>query len=243
MLGASSVMGWGIADDETFENLLESRLNTERGGRGWQRYEVLNFAVSGYRPLQNLWLLDRVLEFRPNAVFYVGTKIENRGIDYLVKVVGRGIPSPWPYLDEVVRRAGIDATTEESHAIRQLTPFRGELLSWVYEQFVDKCRAANVLPIFVYEPGPTEDPTVPAIADIKQRAAAAGFTVLDLSGAFDGHDPSTLILAHWDEHPNARAHALLAGKLYSLLRDREHEIYPATVTTSRPAAALSGMAQ
>src|SRR5262249_51907405 len=56
LLGASTVMGWGVSDDETFENVVETRLNKERAGQPWSRYEILNFSVPNYSPLQQLRL-------------------------------------------------------------------------------------------------------------------------------------------------------------------------------------------
>src|SRR5690606_21665874 len=50
VLGASSVMGWGVADGETFEALIENRLNSEWREGPFRRYELLNMAVPGYEP-------------------------------------------------------------------------------------------------------------------------------------------------------------------------------------------------
>ena len=37
LLGPSTVMGWGVADGETFEALLEERLNEEAAGHAATR--------------------------------------------------------------------------------------------------------------------------------------------------------------------------------------------------------------
>ena len=226
LLGASTVMGWGVSDNETFENLLEDRLNSEPAGRPWSHYEILNFSVPGYSPLQQLRLLDRAFEFQPQAVFYTGNKNEaGSAAEYLAKMVRNKVPLPWPYLTDLARRAQIDAATEESVSVRRLTPLRNELIDWTYKEIVERSRARGVVPVFVYLPWLGEDPALGQAIDVKRRAAAAGFVVLDLAGAFGVEDTKMLRVAVWDTHPNARGHALLAQKFYTEVRAHEHEIY------------------
>jgi hypothetical protein len=90
LLGPSNVMGWGVADGATFEALLESRLNRERAGAPFAKYEILNFGVPGYQPPQQLVALEKALAFAPSAVFYVATGRElSRAGRYLVEVVDK----------------------------------------------------------------------------------------------------------------------------------------------------------
>jgi hypothetical protein len=56
-------------------------------------------------------------------------------------------------------------------------------------------------------------------------AKDAGFVVLDLSHAYDGHDNGEVLISAWDQHPNAFGHKLLADALYNALlanRDALH---------------------
>src|SRR3546814_12013467 len=46
----------------------------------------------------------------------------------------------------------------------------------------------------------------------RELAEAAGFEIIDLTGAFDGIDVDKPVLEEWDRHPNARAHELIAGR-------------------------------
>jgi hypothetical protein len=49
-----------------------------------------------------------------------------------------------------------------------------------------------------------------------------GIRQLDLTGAFDDEDPSSLALAPWDDHPNAEGHRLIFLALArALVADRE----------------------
>ena len=45
LVGASHEMGMGVKDDETFENVLEDRLNRELAGAPDPRFEILNLSV------------------------------------------------------------------------------------------------------------------------------------------------------------------------------------------------------
>src|SRR5580704_2791293 len=47
LLGASHDMGTGVKDNETYENLVEDRLNDEAPDPRYSRYEILNMSVGG----------------------------------------------------------------------------------------------------------------------------------------------------------------------------------------------------
>ncbi|MBL8481663.1 MAG: hypothetical protein JNJ60_05670, partial [Rhodocyclaceae bacterium] len=123
-LGASSVMGWGVGDAETFDALIETRLNAERAGQGGiARFELLNMGVPGYKPPQQLVNLERALRFAPNAIIYVATGREpSQAVAYLAEVTRKGIPIPYAPLRDIVERAGVRADMDESTAVKQLMP-------------------------------------------------------------------------------------------------------------------------
>jgi len=221
VLGASSVMGWGVGDDETFESLLEKRLQLELTEEPYTKYEILNFAVPGYYPLQQLPVLDKALSFEPNAVFYVATGRElSRAAFYLADVARKEIAVPYDHLRQIVYKAGIETGTSETDAVRRLTPFRPEITSWLYQSFVKNCREQGVLPVWVFLPqvneGAWQEETAPAV----QLAEDAGFIVINLEDVYRKQDIDSIRLADWDNHPNAQGHQLVAAALYQELRER-----------------------
>ena len=107
-------MGWGVGDGQTFEALVEARLNQERAGRPFAKYEILNFGVPGYNPPQQLWAFEKALSFSPDAIYYVATGREgSRAARYLVEVVRKRIEIPYPFLREIVAKAEISADLDK----------------------------------------------------------------------------------------------------------------------------------
>jgi hypothetical protein len=226
LLGASSVMGWGVNDDGTFEAILEKRLNAERANKPYAKYEILNFAVPGYDPLQQLLVLDKALEFKPSALFYVATGREaSRAAAQLAAAASGKVPLPFEYLREISDKAGVPPGTPQSIASRRLMPFRDELLAWTYQYIVERSRHLNIVPVLIFLPqvsdGSWKDET-PAILRI---AKEAGFKVLDLSDVYSTEDINSVRVAEWDNHPNRKGHELVATRLYALMNENGDDIF------------------
>ena len=137
LLGASTEMGWGVEDNETYESLVEAKLNQELGGKAYTKYEILNLAVPGYYPLQQAMVVEKALSFRPHAVLYMASGRElSRSAAYLAEAVNKRIELPYPGLKEVATAAGLEPGMPEDEAVRRLKPFREKLLSWLYEKIV-----------------------------------------------------------------------------------------------------------
>jgi alginate O-acetyltransferase complex protein AlgI len=215
VVGSSHVMGSGVADGDTFESLVEQHLNRNSEDR---HYELLNFAVGGYTPLQEMAVVERkVFKFGPDAVFYFEHKRElNREVDSLLRLVRRRIRPPYPFLTELLHEADVHADTPLAIGRRRLRPFRMRLLKWTYQRIVELCRSHGVRPVWIFLPIAHErDPE-----RLLNAARTAGFTTLDLSGVYDGYDRSSLAVAPWDQHPNRLAQQLIADRLYASLEQR-----------------------
>ena len=226
LLGGSRAMGDGVANHETFEWLLEERLNRENNGKRYTRYEILNFAVAGYGPLRRLMVLEnKVLSFQPDAIFYVGLHDESRfvGID-LSQVVERGVDIPYKYPRRIVRRAGINQRTGKSVIEKRLQPFYNRVISWAQRRIVADCQQQGILPVWIYLPSLLRNPSQERVADAVRRAEKAGFITLNLSGVFGSHNPRSLWITEWDTHPNAKAHRLIADRLYDVLAEKREDI-------------------
>jgi hypothetical protein len=222
VLGPSITMASGVAAGEGFEALVEERLNAERAS-GEARYELLNFGVAGYTPLHVLYQLERtVFAFEPNAVLYVGHSGEvEAAARRWASMLARGLDMEHEYLNQLSRRTGITRATGPVEARRRLRPLRAELLAWVYRRIVADCRSRNVTPVYVYMPRVTdalERWRAPDRSEVLALAHDAGFAVVDLSDAFDGHAPSALWIRENDGHPNALGNRVVADRLYQRAR-------------------------
>jgi hypothetical protein len=218
LLGASHAMGTGVDREGTFEAILERRLNEENDGGTYQSIEILNFAVWGYRPVQQIEVLnEKVLPFRPNAMLYVEHPGDNRRlIVNLGEAVREGIELPYPYLRQLVAKAGIDRTTPLPKMRRRLEPYVDDIVLWLYRDLVRTCKDHEILPVYVSLPVVHSEHEPPNL----QPAREAGFTIIDLKGVYAGHTWYKLILSQWDSHPNAEGHRIVAERLYREIHDR-----------------------
>ena len=234
LLGPSTAMGSGVEAHESFEALVEERLNKERlnedlGPGSARSFEILNFGVAGYSPLHMLYQLERkVFAFEPNMAIFLGHVSDLEGTARRwTRMVRSGLVPRDAFHDDLLRRSGLTPQAGPNEARRRVKPFERELLGWVYRRFVTQCRERGITPVFVYmqrvtEPGEAWSAT--ERGQILGLAAEAGFPVLDLSGVFHHRGRENLWIAENDSHPNALGSRLVADKLYELLRARSVEL-------------------
>jgi hypothetical protein len=224
MLGASSVMGWGVGDGQTFEALVEDRLNHEDDLHA--KYEILNFGVQGYQPLQQLVSLEKAFEFEPNAIFYIATGREiSRATRYLVEATQKNVVIPFEPLREIVARAGLTRDMDETAALKRINPYSNEILSWTYHRIVERSRENGALPVFIFLPQVREGTWQEETPETLSMAEKAGFIIINLADVYSGQDITTIRLAEWDDHPNVLGHTLIASRLYDELRKKRDVIF------------------
>jgi hypothetical protein len=220
LLGPSSVMGWGVQDDETFEAKLEDSLNRDPAPAfAGRHFEMLNFGVPGYDPPQQLVMLDKALAFQPDAVIYVGTGRElSRATRYVADAARTGLDIPYDFLRKAVTETGIENGMDETTAIKRLVPRRTAILSGIYDHLVADARRHNAIPVYVFLPQVTEGDWEEETPETLRLAAAAGFDVIDLSSIYRGQDIATIRGDEYDGNPKRKGHPLVADRLYDLLR-------------------------
>jgi hypothetical protein len=221
LLGYSTVFGWGVDQDQTFEAVLERRINERLAGSSVS-FELLNLSVPGYRPPQQVTALDESLRFGSRIAFYTAAGREQwNTINFLADILMDGVPIPYPELESKIAAAGVLPGMDRPTILRLLRQHEEQLLSWVYDSLAQRCVENGMRPVWIYLPPlyPTRgEPEEYARA--RQLAEAAGFEIIDLSDIFEGEDVDSLSLADWDRHPNAKAHKLIADRLYSAIESR-----------------------
>lgn len=260
LMGPSHVMGNGVADGETFEALVETRLNRELRLPNYERIEILNFGVDGFTLPQELALLqERALSFQPDVVLFTqyhrGRVMTDR---YLSKIVATGaavpdpelaailgragllgagqgeFPIPFEWARRIARVAGINPRVPHSEVQARVRSVSEEVNDWSIGRIAALARHHRAQPVMLALNAVIDDvPTsIPNLAAVEE----AQVPVIDLFGVFDGQDPEALRVAPWDEHPNAQGHLLIADRLYEPLAQHLVQIAGSPVTDQAPPA-------
>lgn len=233
VIGSSHTMGWGISDDEVCDVLAEDRLNAEG-----LPYELLNFSVNGYDPIQKTIMLEsNMLSFDLDAVFIFCHRIEKTWIiDHLVQRVKGKKALPDPFIEEIVKKAGVTPEMDNAVLKIRLSAYGSELLEWSLKDFAETCRANGVKTAFIYMP---EKGRVSFsdndIKELFEDAKAAGFDIIaDYSDAYKGYPDKDIEVSDFDDHPNALAHRLLAERLYETIKSNDALIVGGATAQGQP---------
>jgi len=222
LLGASHEQGSGVKVDETYENVVEDRLNRELPDSHYSRYEILNMSVGMSGLFQRLLRLEEQgFQFQPDAVILSVAAADKQFLfRHLSRTLSLGIEPPPDYrqiLERVYRSAGIHGKMPEVMIERRLQPYGDELYEWAFQHFARQCKQRGIHPLVVYRPAPSDSDGSEQAERTKVigQARAAGLEVIDLSPAFASvANRNTLVVAKWDHHTTALGHRLLADELY-----------------------------
>lgn len=223
MFGGSYVMGSGVDDDRTFEALIEARLSKEGPGAPDRGYEVLNFAVGGYSPMQRAGALHRKgFAFDLDLAVYVAHENETyRMIRHLVIAHKRALDIPDSRIRRILDHIGADPAMSTDAFEAALQEHLPRILRLTYSRFVTTCKKRGVRPLWVLVPTLEMRGQPGEIAWLSGIAKKAGFETIELFGLYDGHDTFSTRIADWDYHPNELGHQLIADRLYQELTTRD----------------------
>jgi hypothetical protein len=215
-----------VKDDETYENVVEDRLNRELGPRTGKKFEILNFSIPGSSATQKLAMFEkRVYDFQPDAVLYIAYSKE---LDWVFEsvhhILKNRLLGEFPFIEQALGKAGIPIEAgkpppEKIVLESKLAPYASDTLRAVLERFRDGAQARGIRPVLVLNESLDDGPTrSERLAPLAQMGRSLNLPVLDLNGSFAGvKDRKSLWIAPWDTHPNPEGHRLLAERLYSLL--------------------------
>lgn len=227
VLGSSMDMGWGVRVEETYVNLLEGWLNEHAAKRGLnRRFEVVNFAVAAYAPLQRLESYRRKARaYDPDMVIYSATLLDLRLTEiHLCDLYSDGVKDlRYGFLRRIVAESGLteadfrrdaDGRLLSKEPIKhKLRPRFWSIYDGVLGTLAADCRSEGRLLACVIVPrvGSADAPDARAetIARLRGIAAHHAVPLFDLCATFDNMDPSQLEIAAWDDHPNAEGHRRL----------------------------------
>ncbi len=178
VLGSSIDMGWGVSYQDTYVHQLQEWLNSHAARTGLapgRRFEVLNFGVAAYSPMQRLETLrTKVMAFDPDLVIYSATTNDIRLTEiHLCEILRKRIDLKYDFLREAVAQAAlskddtrVDAEGElvnKTWLKRKLQPFYWSLYDATLATIAGECRTAGLPLAMVIVPraGQSRHPTSP----------------------------------------------------------------------------------
>jgi len=225
LVGASMDMGWGVKVADTYAFQLQEWLNRhpqKRGFKSDRKFEVLNFAVAAYSPLQRLESFRRkAREFQPDLVIFAATMLDTRLMEiHLCDVLRTSSDVPYDFVRETFDRAGINDQdymvnskgdlVYKDRVKAKLSPYYWDLYDASVAALAGDCREAGIPMMMIVIPrvGKDMNPAVRAepLAMLKAIADRYAMPFYDLTDTFDEMDPADLEIAAWDDHPNALGH-------------------------------------
>lgn len=218
VLGSSNTMGHGVDDEQTYARLLEGWL-AGRVGPG-RRVEVINMAVSGDSPTQQLLRLQfDVPALDPDWILNDITALDlSLEEQHLRWVLGKGVDVPLDFVREALGRSGVDPDDSPEEFHRKFRPYLKPTLDRTFEAWASGAKRIGVPFTVVILPradSKTESPGLFRLyRDMSDRHA---LRYCDLSAAFDRLELDDYRIGPWDHHPNALGHRLIFARLLDAL--------------------------
>lgn len=218
MLGDSALRGYGVPFGKSVEALLEDRLNRAHLDPAIQHFELLNFAVNGYRVTQLLWVAtEKASAFHPD-VYVLGLSrlhVTRAWGGHVYTLVRNRIDLKYDYLRNLVRQAGVTPGDPELSGRAKLDPYLLPALRWVLLEMRSHAERQGAQFIVILLPV-LEDPQRQAkeFSATRNLLAELEIPALDLLDTFDGvRDPEALRIEEGDPHPNQRGQEMIFENL------------------------------
>jgi len=222
LMGDSITRGLGAPPGGNYESLLEDALNKAHTTGEIERYEILNFAVSGYHITQQLESAKvKATPYKPDVYVLAlsDLSVYRRWHGHISSLMYSGIDLKYDYLRSLVREARLTPDDPIGTFDARLARYRLPTIQWVLSELKTHVAAQNAELMVILVPT-TEDPKVLAEAflGVRELIAGAGIPVVDLLGTFAAvEDLAEYRISEGDRHPNPAGHRLLFDQLYARL--------------------------
>ncbi len=223
-LGDSFTLGWGVPFEETFETLVEKKLN-----EGGDHYESINLGVGNYNTTMELELLRwKGLPYQPDAVVLVFFVNDTEPIPRLSRLSYHVRRNSYLFAllyDRVLRfKASRNLGPMWKDYYQSLyhpqSPYLAENTESVRE-LARLCRENGIQLFIVNYPDLHQLKDYPfdqATRYIQSLAEELQVPFLDLAPFFEPYEPASLWVSDEDTHGNAKASAIVAEAIYGWLR-------------------------
>jgi DNA-binding protein YbaB len=208
LLGGSIELGGGIPMEQNMTQVAQAMLNNMSVADSL-RFEMLNFAVTGYHPPEQVKVTEKVIEpFDLDALILTAHTDELRRIKRnLYHIIDKGYHQNYPTLNQIIEEAGLQSLPDRMTFDRKITPFLPEVYSWALQRIASQCKDAGVLPVLAYlfVPESNNQPEE-EFEKLSKIAAAEGFITINLHKYVDDMKEEDLKIALWDGHLSLQAH-------------------------------------
>jgi lysophospholipase L1-like esterase len=236
LLGDSMTRGLGVPPGTGWEPLLEKDLNARFRSATVQRYELLNFGVSGYRMTQMVDVgLEVAPRFKPDGYVVVLswlTVAKKWGL-HLAQLVEEGIDPKYDFLRQVIKDANLQKGDSTATTEAKLRPFMLPTTRWALRTLRERAARDGAPVAVVLVPhlkgiGSYDADFGPVRAMLKQE----GIPYVDALEAFDDLEPEAYDVGD-GLHPNPEGHKILEAAI--LQRITETPDVAAVIIGQRPA--------
>jgi len=228
-LGDSVTFGEGVEESASYPRIVERMLNEAAAAR---RYEVINAGVQGHGTIDEyLYFKMHVARFKPDVVtlgFFLNDAMDGaqtiRQNEEWTREWELSALSRFSRLAEIVERGRIARRLQEEYFAAVRESFRSprwDLCQRALSDFQHASIEGHFRFVMLIFPVPWSLDEDYPFNDIHGRILEAcrtrGIESLDLIECWRGVDASDLWVHPTDHHPNARAHALAARRIASVL--------------------------
>jgi hypothetical protein len=216
LLGDSMALG---PFGQNYESLLEKHLNETQLTPDIQKFEVLNFAIGGYRITQIMEAMsEKAARFHPDVylVAITSVSVSHRWSYHIGHLLQRKIDLKYDFLRQIIADAHVEPTDSMESMDRKLTPYSPMVFQWCLEQMKEEASKEGAKMVILFIPEPiSEDVLAAQFAQARQATDKLGLPVIDLLDTF--HGVQNLLdyrVSRDDLHFNARGHELVYENLY-----------------------------
>jgi hypothetical protein len=216
--GGSFVVGSGVADDEVFDRILEDLFLQRSDG---YNYEILNFGSSGFDLIQCIFDFEKreLHKFELDYLIYASHGVDlHKNVRSLLTAYNHEYDIPYDFMNEVIKKSGINRNMPEREQMRLLSKHDRELIEESYTYFYNMCINHNIQPVWFYWP------TIASFMDqsylLETYASQLGMKTLNLGEVFSNHHHNELTVSATDRHPNALGHRLVAESLFEKIQEK-----------------------
>ena len=227
MLGDSITMGWGVAQADSFSEVLQRTLNEKRGRI---TYDVVNMGVGNYNTVQEVEsFFDDGRRLQPDLVvlnYFINdaepTPVRSKSFAMNYSLFSVFL---WSKLRTIASRfAPRQSYLDYYRGLYQPGAPGWEAAKQAMQRLFAGCRARNIPVVVTCIPELHQLRGAYPFADI--HASLRRFVedhkveFVDLYPAFAGHDEPSLWVSAEDAHPNAKGHRLIADALYQAFMEK-----------------------